>query len=170
MATLRLWTIPCCDGSLQKFATYIASPQATSSSEPCHYFFCFGPGRVLHITPWGLSVDTLVPGEKKAHKHKLFALANVQMALGQTTGCPRVNRAKKFMCSPQNTGNKSFSLWLTGGLSQGCPEIQKVDVFKVYGPFSCPISGPNHTMPPRCAMQFESNTPKSLAMGKSSLH
>ena len=32
--------------------------------------------------------------EKKAHKHKLFALVNVQMALGQTAGCPRVNRAK----------------------------------------------------------------------------
>ena len=24
------------------------------------------------------------------------------MALGQTAGCPRVNRAKKFMCSPRN--------------------------------------------------------------------
>ena len=32
---------------------------------------------------------------KKAHKNKLFALVNVQMALGQTAGCPRVNRAKK---------------------------------------------------------------------------
>ena len=33
------------------------------------------------------------PGEKEAHEHKLFALVNVQMALGQTAGCPRVNRA-----------------------------------------------------------------------------
>ena len=40
-------------------------------------------------------------GRKKAHKHKLFGLADVQMALGQTAGCPRVNRAKKFMCSPK---------------------------------------------------------------------
>ena len=78
------------------------------------------------------------PGEKQAHKHKLFALANVQMALGQTAGCPRVNRAKKFMCSPRNTGNINFSLWLTGGLSQGYPDFQKVYVFKVYMPFSCP--------------------------------
>ena len=31
----------------------------------------------------------------KAHKHKLFALVNVQMAVGQTAGCPRVNQAKK---------------------------------------------------------------------------
>ena len=31
---------------------------------------------------------------KKAYKHKLFALVNVQMALGQTAGCPRVNRPK----------------------------------------------------------------------------
>ena len=77
-------------------------------------------------------------GRKKAHKHKLFALVNVQMALGQTAGCPGVNRAKKFMCSPRNTGNINFSLWLTGGLSQGCPGFQKVYVFKVYVPFSCP--------------------------------
>ena len=47
---------------------------------------------------------------KKAHKHKIFALVNVQMALGQTDGCPRINRAKKFMCSPRNTGNINFSL------------------------------------------------------------
>ena len=79
--------------------------------------------------------------KKEAHKHKLFALVNVRMALGQTAGCPRVNRAKKFMCSPRNTGNINFSLWLTGGLSQGCPDFQKVYVFKVYVPFSCPISG-----------------------------
>ena len=52
-------------------------------------------------------------GRKKEHKHKHFALVNVQMALGQTAGCPRVNRAKKFMCSPRNTGNINFSLWLT---------------------------------------------------------
>ena len=58
------------------------------------------------------------------------------MALGQTAGCPRVNRAKKFMCSPRNTGNISFSLWLIGGLSQGRPDFQKV-----YVPFSCPIKG-----------------------------
>ena len=37
-------------------------------------------------------------GRKKAHKHKLLALVNVRMALGQTAGCPRVNRAKKFIC------------------------------------------------------------------------
>ena len=60
------------------------------------------------------------------------------MALGQTAGCPRVNRAKKFMCSPRNTGNINFSLWLTGGLSQGCPDFQKVYVFKVYVPFYYP--------------------------------
>ena len=77
-------------------------------------------------------------GREKAHKHKLFALVNVQMPLGQTAGRPRVNRAKKFMCSPRNTGNINFSLWLTVGLSQGSPDFQKVYVFKVYVPFSCP--------------------------------
>ena len=76
--------------------------------------------------------------EEKAHKHKLFALVDAQMALGQTAGCRRVNQARKFMCSPRNTGNTSVSLWLTGGLSQGCPNFQKVYVFKVYVPFSCP--------------------------------
>ena len=60
------------------------------------------------------------------------------MALGQTAGCPRVYRAKKFMCSPRNAGNINFPLWLTGGLSQGCPDVQKVYVFKVYVPFACP--------------------------------
>ena len=86
-----------------------------------------------------VETEGLFSGRKKAHKHKLFALVNVQMALGQTAGCPRVNRAKKFMCSPGNTGNINFLLWLTGGLSQGCPDFQKVFVFKVYVPFSCPI-------------------------------
>ena len=74
-------------------------------------------------------------GRQKAHKHKLFALVNVQMALGQTVGCTGVNRAKKFMCSPRNTGNINSSLWLTGGLPQRCPDFQKVYVFKVYVPF-----------------------------------
>ena len=80
-------------------------------------------------------LELIFSGRKKAHKHKLSALVNVQMALGQTAGCPRVNRAKKFMCSPRNAGNIDFSLWLTGGLSQGCPDFQKVYVFKVYVPF-----------------------------------
>ena len=87
------------------------------------------------------SLSNPYSGRKKAHKHKLFALVNVQMALGQTAGCPRVNRAKKFMCSPQNTGNINFSLWLTGGLSQGCPDFQKVYVFKVYVPLQNPKLG-----------------------------
>ena len=76
--------------------------------------------------------------KKRHHKHKLFALVNVQMALGQTAGCPRVNRAKKFMCSPRNTGSINFFLWSAGRLSQGCPDFQKVYVFEVYVPFSCP--------------------------------
>ena len=38
------------------------------------------------------------------------------------------------MSSPRNTGNINFSLWLTGGLSQGCPDFQKVYVFEVYVP------------------------------------
>ena len=59
-------------------------------------------------------------GRKKAHKHKLSALVNVQIALRQTAGCHRVKRAKKFMCSPRNTGHINVSLRLTGGLSQVC--------------------------------------------------
>ena len=96
-------------------------------------------GRGLVTKMSGLDMPILVIfSGKKAHKHKLFALVKVRMALGQTAGCPRVNRAQKFMCSPRNTGNINFSLWLTGGLSQGCPDFQKVYVFKVYVPFSCP--------------------------------
>ena len=85
----------------------------------------------------------IIPGEKRAHKHKLFALVNVQMALGQTAGCPKVNRAKKFMCSLRNAGNINFSLWLIGRQSQACPDFRKVYVFRVYVPFSCPNLSPN---------------------------
>ena len=74
---------------------------------------------------------------KKAHTHKLFALVNFQMALGQTAGCP----SQKVYVFASNTGNINFSLWLTGGWSQGCPDFQKVYVFKVYVPFSCPTLG-----------------------------
>ena len=49
-----------------------------------------------------------------------------------------------FFFGPPNTGNFNFSLWLTGGLSQGCPDFQKVYVFKVYVPFSCPMEADSH--------------------------
>ena len=74
-------------------------------------------------------------GRKKANRHKLFALVSVQMALGQTAGCPRVNLCV-FAWKHRNI---QFPLWLAGGLSQGCPVFQKVYVFKVDVPFSCPI-------------------------------
>ena len=72
-------------------------------------------------------------GRKKAHKHKLCLLwCNVQMAFRGQDGwdCPRVNRgSKSLMCHDNSKHRKplNFSLWLTGGLSQGC---QKVYVFK----------------------------------------
>ena len=108
---------------------------------PKHYIHIGGatidrhPQSMQHSFIW-------LSGRKTAHKHKLCALVNVQMALGQTAGCSRVSRAKKFMCSLRNTGNIKCSLWLTGGLSQGCPDFQKVYVFKVYLPFSCPRLSP----------------------------
>ena len=83
---------------------------------------------VLVLLPWEgkrVFLHSNSGRKKKAHKHELFALVNVQMALGQTAGCPRLNRAKKLMCSPRNTGTINFSLWLTGGLSQGCPDFIK---------------------------------------------
>ena len=93
-------------------------------------FFCNDP---LPNDPISFLLNTTLEnshrsGRKKAHEHKLFALVNVQMALGQTAGCPRINWAKKFMCSPRkkSTGNTNFSLPLTGGLSRGCPDFQKV--------------------------------------------
>ena len=94
--------------------------------------FLLGPGHLKirgHLKGGHLKIGCRSEsGRKKAHKHKLFAQVNVQMALGQTAGCPRVSGAKKFMCSPRNTGKKNFSLWSTGGLSQGCPDFQKVYV------------------------------------------
>ena len=51
--------------------------------------------------------------------------------------------------------NINFSLWLTGGLSQGCPDFQKVYVFKVYVPFCCPIfSIFQHTFDIKVRLQF----------------
>ena len=47
-------------------------------------------------------------GRKKAHKHKLFALVNIQMALGQGLVVPGLTGPKKFMRSPRNTGNVNF--------------------------------------------------------------
>ena len=98
-----------------------------------------GPLQARSVQVYATKLRPFFPGEKKAHKHKLFSLVNVQMALGQTAGCPRVNRAKKFMCSSRNTGNIDFPLRLTGRLSQDCPDFQKAYVFKVYVPFSYPI-------------------------------
>ena len=95
-------------------------------SFPCISFFefpVFSPARTSLVFLSDFLFFSCL--RKKAHKHKLLALVNVQMALGQTASCPRVNRAEKFMCSPRNTGNINFSLWLTGGLSQGCPDFQK---------------------------------------------
>ena len=65
-------------------------------------------GACLILSDVGPRTPTKIPqilrGEKRHININLFALVNVQMALGQTAGCPRVNWAKKFMCSPRNTG------------------------------------------------------------------
>ena len=61
----------------------------------------------------------------RARKHKLFALVNVQMPLGQTAGCPRVSQAKKLMCSPRNREEKNFSLWSTGGFVPRLSRLSK---------------------------------------------
>ena len=47
--------------------------------------------------PEGLlaSVD-MYSGREKAHKRKVFALVNVQMALGQTAGCSRLAGPKSL--------------------------------------------------------------------------
>ena len=97
----------------------------------CFFFFCFTPFHCQEKTGRHCSLDPFC-------ETPILALVNIQMALGQTAGCPGVNRSKKFMCSPRNPGNINFSLWSTTGLSQGCPDFQKVYVFKVHVPFSCP--------------------------------
>ena len=86
--------------------------------------------KTLHVNRRG-ETEQFVPfaktlgqsGVQSGCSKKTPLKVNFQMALGQTAGCPRVNRAKKFMCSPRNTGNINFPLWLTGGLSQGCPDF-----------------------------------------------
>ena len=51
----------------------------------------------LHLQLHFLSVRNLNCNHFGADsKHKLFALVNVQRELGQTAGCPRVNRANVF--------------------------------------------------------------------------
>ena len=52
-----------------------------------------------HESDASIIVSGEVPGEKRAHKHKMFALVNVQMALGQTAGCPRVSGPKSLCIS-----------------------------------------------------------------------
>ena len=81
-------------------------------------------------------------GRKKAHKHKAFALVNVQMALGQAAGCPRLNRAKKFMCSSRNTGNINFPLMVNRRVVPGVSRLSKsLCVQSLCVPFSCPHGG-----------------------------
>ena len=77
------------------------------------------------------------PGEKRHININYFLWLTSIWPWDKRLIVPGLTGAKKFMCSPQNTGNINFSLWLTGGLSQGCPDFQKVYVFKVYVPFSC---------------------------------
>ena len=96
------------------------SPHAPEDREPRECFHCKkstshrrwgqGPGQCRLPVPQILVFKAFhnSPGEKRPHKNKLYALVNVQMALRQTTGCPRVNRAKKFTCSPRDTGNINF--------------------------------------------------------------
>ena len=96
----------------------------------------------VHNSPKHLLRQNFPPREKfpggKRHININFLLwLTSRWPWDKRPGRPRVNRAKKFMCSTRNTGNISFSLWLTGGLSQGCPDFQKVYVFKVYVRFSC---------------------------------
>ena len=64
--------------------------------------------------------------KRKAHKHKLFALVNVQTGLGKQLVVPGLTGPKSLCVRLGNTGNINFALCLTGGLSQGCPDFQKV--------------------------------------------
>ena len=59
-----------------------------------------------------ISAMMVLSGRKKAHKHKLFALVNVEMALGQTAGCPRVNQPgqKVYVFASKHRKYKLFPL------------------------------------------------------------
>ena len=67
-----------------------------------------------------------IRGEKKAHKHKLFALVNVQMALGQTAGCPNPKRPETRRNGPEMDRNQA--LW--GGAAGGFVGMVGVGVIR----------------------------------------
>ena len=77
--------------------------------------------------------DTNSPGEKKAHKHKLSL--DKRLVVPRLTGpkslCVRLE-TQEIECSPS---------------TRGCPDFQKVYVFKVYVPFSCPKFGARLILP-----------------------
>ena len=76
------------------------------------------------------------PGEKRHININFLLWLTSKWPWGKRLVVPGLTGPKRFMCSPRNTGNINFSLWLTGGLSQGCPDFHKVYVFKVYVPLS----------------------------------
>ena len=79
------------------------------------------PTRTLHFSEYFVPCQRRA-GRKKAHKHKLFALVNVQMTLGQAAACPRVSRAKKvYVFASKHWKYKLFPLvnrWVVPGLSR----------------------------------------------------
>ena len=76
---------------------YLGPPDWNPEKQSSGHIFLtnLGFGAFLNAVR-GRRVYKGISGRRKAHKHKLFALVNVRMVLGQTAGCPRVNRAKKF--------------------------------------------------------------------------
>ena len=104
----------------------------------------------------------LFPGEKRHINVNFLLWLTSKLAWDKRLVVPGLTRPKKFMCSPWNTGNINFSLWLIGGCPRLVPTLkkfmcskficlfycpifcgkkgkQKVYVFKVYVPFSCSI-------------------------------
>ena len=99
---------------------------------------------IINIYIYIFFVCTHCSGRKKAHKHKLFALVNARMALGQTAGCPRVSRAKKFMCSPRNTGNINFFPLVNQRVVPGLSRLSKSLCVQGLCAFSCPNCAGSH--------------------------
>ena len=116
-----------------------------SGPEICNPMFCrkraeYGSGEhgFKHRVLWVFCPPP--PGEKRHININFLLWLTSRWPWDKQLVVPGLTGPKSLCVRLENTGNINFSLWLTGGLSQGCPDFQKVYVFKVYVPFSCPIT------------------------------
>ena len=84
---------------------------------------------------FGASYTRNYPGEKRHRNINLLLWLTSRWPWDKRQVVPGLTGPKSLCVRLETQENINFSLWLTGGLSQGCPDFQKVYVFKVYVPF-----------------------------------